>query len=337
MSASTSSLPRSKRLNHPLGDWPLACGHTIADAQISYLQNGELNADHSNLILVPTSYGARPEDLAWLAGPVLDPARWCIVIAGQFGNGASSSPSNSPMGLAEQGWVVSHRDNVAAQRHLLREVFGVERLPLIYGWAMGAQQAYQWAVEHPQLVERICCVCGTARTSPHNRLFCLSLRQALTADRHWTGSGFDAPPEEGLRTYALIYASWAASQPFFRTVAEPIEQHVEQQWLPHYRRHDPRDLIAMLDTWLAHDVAPGGDLGAALSRIRARTTVVAGSHDLYFIPDDLAAEAAAIPGATFHRIESELGHRAGNPHSSAPEQQRLRSIVDALLASEPAL
>jgi homoserine O-acetyltransferase len=232
---------------------------------------------------------------------------------------------------------VSHRDNVAAQRHLLREVFGVERLPLIYGWSMGAQQAYQWAVEHPQLVERICCVCGTARTSPHNRLFCLSLRQALTADRHWTGSGFDAPPEEGLRTYALIYASWAASQPFFRTVAEPIEQHVEQQWLPHYRRHDPRDLIAMLDTWLAHDVAPGGDLGAALSRIRARTTVVAGSHDLYFIPDDLAAEAAAIPGATFHRIESELGHRAGNPHSSAPEQQRLRSIVDALLASEPAL
>jgi homoserine O-acetyltransferase len=337
MSASTSSLPRSKRLNHPLGDWPLACGHTIADAQISYLQNGELNADHSNLILVPTSYGARPEDLAWLAGPVLDPARWCIVIAGQFGNGASSSPSNSPMGLAEQGWVVSHRDNVAAQRHLLREVFGVERLPLIYGWSMGAQQAYQWAVDHPERVGRICCVCGTARTSPHNRLFCLSLRQALTADRHWTGSGFDAPPEEGLRTYALIYASWAASQPFFRTVAEPIEQHVEQQWLPHYRRHDPRDLIAMLDTWLAHDVAPGGDLGAALSRIRARTTVVAGSHDLYFIPDDLAAEAAAIPGATFHRIESELGHRAGNPHSSAPEQQRLRSIVDALLASEPAL
>jgi homoserine O-acetyltransferase len=337
MSASTSSLPRSKRLNHPLGDWPLACGHTIADAQISYLQNGELNADHSNLILVPTSYGARPEDLAWLAGPVLDPARWCIVIAGQFGNGASSSPSNSAMGLAEQGWVVQHRDNVAAQRRLLQEVFGVERLPLIYGWSMGAQQAYQWAVDHPERVERICCVCGTARTSPHNRLFCLSLRQALTADRHWTGSGFDAPPEEGLRTYALIYASWAASQPFFRTVAEPIEQHVEQQWLPHYRRHDPRDLIAMLDTWLAHDVAPGGDLGAALSRIRARTTVVAGSHDLYFIPDDLAAEAAAIPGATFHRIESELGHRAGNPHSSAPEQQRLRSIVDALLASEPAL
>jgi homoserine O-acetyltransferase len=332
---STAATLQAKRQHHALGPWPLACGRTIANAQISYLQIGSLQADRSNLILVPTSYGARPEDLAWLAGPVLDPERWCIVIAGMFGNGASSSPSHGAMGLAEQGWVVSHRDNVAAQRLLLAEVFGVERLPLIYGWSMGAQQAYQWAVDHPEQVERICCVCGSARTSPHNRLFCLSLRQALTADRHWNGAGFEAPPDQGLRTYALIYASWAASQPFFRTVAEPIEEHVERQWLPHYQRHDPRDLIAMLDTWLAHDVAAGGDLAEALGRIQARTAVVAGSHDLYFPVDDLAADAASIPGAHLHVIESVLGHRAGNPHSSAAEQRQLRHIVQTLLELSP--
>ncbi len=320
---------------HRLGDFPLACGHTIPDAQITVLQIGELNADRTNLILVPTSYGARPEDLAWLAGPVLDPQRWCIVIASQFGNGASSSPSNSAMGLAEQGWVVQHRDNVAAQHHLLQEAYGIRRLPLVYGWSMGAQQAYQWAVDHPQLVERICCVCGSARTSPHTRLFCQSLRQALTADRHWNGAGFDADPEQGLRTYALIYASWAASQPFFRTIREPVEEHVELQWLPHYRRHDPRDLIAMLDTWLAHDVAPGADLAAVLGGIRARCAVVAGSHDLYFTPEDVEADAAAIPGAGFHLIASHLGHRAGNPHSSPAEQQQLRAIVDHLLQQAP--
>ena len=313
---------------HPLGNLPLACGHTLPEAQLTYLQIGELNAQRSNLILVPTSYGARPEDLAWLAGPVLDPERWCIVIAGMFGNGTSSSPSHGAMGLAEQGWVVSHRDNVAAQRQLLAEVFGVERLPLVYGWSMGAQQAYQWAVDQPEAVERICCVCGTARTSPHNRLFCLSLRQALTADRHWNGSGFNSPPEQGLRTYALIYASWAASQPFFRSIAEPVEEHVEQHWLPHYQRHDPRDLIAMLDTWLAHDLA------ASLGRITARTAVVAGSHDLYFPLEDLAADADAIPGAELHVIRSELGHRAGNPHSSSAEQRQLNRIVDTLLQQQ---
>lgn len=316
-----------------LGDLPLRCGQTIPQAQIGYLQIGELNADRSNLVLVPSSYGARPTDLAWIAGPVLDPDRWCIVIAGAFGNGVSSSPSHGGMGLAEQGWVVSHADNVAAQQRLLRERFGVSRLPLIYGWSMGAQQAYQWAISQPQWVERICCVCGTARTSPHNRLFLLSLRQALTADPHWTGSGFSGVPEQGLRTYALIYASWAASQPFFRGISEPVEQHVEQQWLPAYRRHDPRDLIAMLDTWLAHDVAPGADLAAALSAIRARTAVVACNRDLYFTVDDMAADAAAIPGAELHVLDSLLGHRAGNPHSSPAEQQQLRRIVDQLLVS----
>ncbi|MGB5135245.1 MAG: alpha/beta fold hydrolase [Prochlorococcaceae cyanobacterium] len=332
MGFSMAAPPRQQGL-HGLGPFPLRCGRTIAEAQVSYLRIGELNADGSNLILVPSSYGARVQDLAWLAGPVFDPERWCVVIAGMFGNGASSSPSHGAMGLAEQGWVVDHRDNVAAQRRLLAEVFGVERPALIHGWSMGAQQAYRWAVDHPELVERICCVCGTARTSPHNRLFCLSLRQALTADRHWNGAGFDAPPEQGLRTYALIYASWAASQPFFRTIAEPVEEHVEKQWLPHYQRHDPRDLIAMLDTWLVHDVADGGDLDAALAGMRARAAVVAGSHDLYFTPADLEADAGRIPGAAFHVIESELGHRAGNPHSSAAEQRQLRHIVEQLLSS----
>jgi len=229
--------------------------------------------------------------------------------------------------------VVSHADNVAAQSRLLQERFGVSRLPLIYGWSMGAQQAYQWAVSHPERVERICCLCGTARTSPHNRLFLLSLRQALTADPHWTGSGFRGVPEQGLRTYALIYASWAASQPFFRSIEEAtVEQHVEERWLPAYRRHDPRDLIAMLDTWLANDVAGGGDLAVALGRIRARAAVVACDRDLYFTAEDMAAEAAAIPGAQLHVLESLLGHRAGNPHASPPEQRQLRRIVDQLLS-----
>jgi len=316
-----------------LGSVPLHCGRTIEHARIGYVQIGELNPDRSNLVLIPTSYGARPVDLAWLAGPVLDPSRWCIVIAGMFGNGDSTSPSHGGMGLAEQGWIVHHRDNASAQRRFLAECFGVETLPLIFGWSMGAQQAYQWAIDYPDQVQRLCCVCGTSRTSPHNRLFCLSLRQALTADASWTGSGFDGVPEQGLRTYALIYASWAASQPFFKTLDQPVEEHVEQQWLPNYRRHDPRDLIAMLDTWLAHDVAAGGDLAATLASIQARTAVVACNRDLYFTVDDMAADAAAIPAAQFHVIDSLLGHRAGNPHSSPAEQQHLRRIVDQLLDS----
>ena len=87
----------------------------------------------------------------------------------------------------------------------------------------------------------------------------------------------------------------------------------------------------MLDTWLANDVAAGADLSTTLAGIQARAAVVACDHDLYFTVDDMAAEAAAIPGAALHVLRSTLGHRAGNPHSSPPEQQQLRQIVEQLL------
>jgi homoserine O-acetyltransferase len=331
----------------PLGDFPLASGRALPGAHLAYRVYGTLNDRRSNLVLYPSSYGAWPEDIDWVVGPILDPQRWCVVLVSQFGNGRSSSPSNSGLGLEAGGWPLDHRDNLRAQRLLLEEVFGVEAPALIYGWSMGAQQAYHWAVLEPERTQRICCICGTARTTPHNHLFLLSLRQALTADPAWTGSGFRAMPEQGLRTFALIYASWAASQAFYRHGRHhelgyvSVEDYVERSWLPAYRRHDPEDLVAMLDVWLASDVAAaagcvGGDaeadLAAALARIRARTAVLAGSHDLYFTPADCAAEAAMIPGARFEVIESELGHRAGNPRDGPREQGRLRAAVEWLCA-----
>ena len=139
-------------------------------------------------------------------------------------------------------------------------------------------------------------------------------------------------PEQGLRTFALIYASWAASQPFYRHGRHrelgysSVEDYVERSWLPAYRRHDPRDLLAMLDTWLANDLG-----AAALGRITARTTVIAGSHDLYFTTADCRAEAALIPGARFLELPSPLGHRAGNPRDQPREQAFIRHALDALL------
>jgi homoserine O-acetyltransferase/O-succinyltransferase len=325
----------------PLGRFSFACGQTLEDAHLAYRVFGDLDADGTNLVLMPTSYGAWPEDIDWVVGPILDPERWCVVVVSQFGNGRSSSPSNSPMGLAEGGWCLSHADNVRAQRRLLEEVFRVESPALVYGWSMGAQQGYHWAVLEPQRCQRLLALCGTARTSPHNRLFLLSLRQALTADPAWTGTGFDGEPLQGLRTFALIYASWAASQPYYRSLPltalgyGSVEDYVEQAWLPLYRRHDPHNLVAMLDTWLACDVAAAAgcndDLGAALGRIQARVSVVAGRHDLYFPPADCATEAALIRGATFAVIDSHLGHRTGNPRDDPAVQARLRQAVEELL------
>jgi homoserine O-acetyltransferase/O-succinyltransferase len=274
----------------------------LPQAQLVYQTYGELAIDRSNVILYPTSYGAQHGDIDWLIRPdgILDPTRWFIVVPNMFGNGLSSSPSNcNACALAQQGFYFTHLDNVRAQEQLLREVFGVERLALIYGWSMGAQQAYHWGALHPDRVDRIAALCGTARTTEHNRIFLESLRAALTADPTWTGSGFDGVPERGFRAFARIYASWAATPAFYREKLyeklgySSLEDYLLRAWEANYRKRDPRNLIAMLDTWLRCDASDNptyqGDYQKALASIQAKTLVMPAATDLYFTPEDCQA------------------------------------------------
>jgi homoserine O-acetyltransferase len=323
-----------------LGDLTLHGGGMLPGAKLVYRTHGTLAPARDNVILYPTSYGAQHTDIEWLIGPegILDPRRYFIVVVNMFGNGLSTSPSL----LADAApFTVQHADNVAAQRRLLAERFGVERLALVYGWSMGAQQAYHWAVLYPEAVQRMAALCGTARTTEHNRVFLRSLEAALLADPAWDGARFRALPERGLAAFARIYASWAASQAFYRERLylglgyTDLEDYLQRGWEPSYRRRHPADLLAMLRIWLDNDVslpAHGGDLDAALGAIRARSLVLASQTDLYFTPEDCAREAAAIRGARFALIPSIWGHRAGNPHQNPEDARFIRTAVTELLS-----
>ena len=332
----------AKSLTFP--NFELQCGVTLPQAELVYQTYGELNADRSNVILYPTSYGAQHTDIDWLIRPdgILDPTKWFIIIPNMFGNGLSTSPSNnSACGFAEQGFWFTHLDNVRAQAQLLTQVFGIDRLTMVYGWSMGAQQAYHWGVLYPDRVERIVALCGTARTTDHNRIFLESLRSALTADRTWTGQGFDGIPEQGFRTFARIYASWAASQAFYREKLylqlgyESLDDYLWRGWEMGYRKRDPHNLLAMLDTWLRCDISNNsthaGDIDRSLASICAKTLVMPSQTDLYFTPEDCAAEAAKIPNAKYLPIPSIWGHRAGNPHQNPKDADFIRTAVKELL------
>ncbi|MEN9251331.1 MAG: alpha/beta fold hydrolase [Thermostichales cyanobacterium BF3_bins_165] len=322
----------------------LQCGACLPQVRIVYRTYGELSPRRDNVILYPTSYGAQHQDIDWLIASdgILDPGRWFIIIPNMLGNGLSSSPSQGDLpGLAEQGYFFTHWDNVTLQERLLREVWGIERLALVYGWSMGAQQAYHWGSLYPERVERIVALCGTARTTPHNRVFLLSLRSALTADPSWDGQHFHGIPERGFRTFACIYASWAASQAFYRQEIyrqlgyQDLEDYLWRGWELNYRQRDPRDLLAMIDTWLRCDVGDnpvyGGNYVAAMAAIQAKTLVMTASTDLYFPPADCEAEAALIPKGSFRVIESVWGHRAGNPRQSPRDAAFIRGAVQAWL------
>lgn len=324
-------------------NFPLACGVTLPTLKLVYATYGEYRGN--NAILYPTSYGAQHPDIDWLIHPngILNPQDWFVIIINMLGNGLSTSPSNDRhCGLRETGFWFSHWDNIRVQAQLLEEVFGIERLALIYGWSMGAQQAYYWGVHFGDRVQRIAALCGTARTTDHNRLFLESLRAALTADAAWEGQRFQGIPERGYRAFSYIYASWAVSQAFYRQGIHrhlgyaSLEEYLQQGWEANYRRRDPHDLLAMIDTWLNCDVGslrPDGDYTAALGQITAKTLVMAASTDLYFTPEDCEAEAKRIPNARFQVIDSIWGHRAGNPRQSPADAAVIRNAVAALLAS----
>lgn len=324
---------------HALGDLPLLSGGVLRDARLSWKAHGTLSPARDNVIVYPTSYSAQHPELEWLLGPegILDTTRWFVVQPDMFGNGLSSSPSNHP----DYPALVTSWDNVQAQKRLLAEVFGVERVACVYGWSMGAQQAYHWAAAFPQAVERIVAVCGSARTAVHNQVFLRGLLAVLeAAPEHLGGGRFATEPVATMRAFARIYAGWALSQDFYRAglhlKAEPdLESFLRTQWEARWAIRSAANLHAQAKCWDAGDISAnplyGGDLPRALAAIEARVLLMPGETDLYFRVADNEAEMPHLRRAALRPIPSIHGHRAGNPAGNPADTEFLRRNVRAWL------
>ena len=178
------------------GNVLLQSGRTFRKMTVAYKAFGVLNGDKSNVIVYPTSYSAQHYDTQFMVGvgAALDPSKYFIIIPNLFGNGLSSSPSNTPWpDVGSRYPNVTCFDAVHVQRRMLRELWGIEKVALVYGWSMGAMQAYHWAALFPEAVERIAVVCGAARCAPHNHVFIEGVKHALMADPAFRDGVFIEP------------------------------------------------------------------------------------------------------------------------------------------------
>jgi homoserine O-acetyltransferase len=327
------------------GDVVLQSGLTYRGARLAYKTHGSLNADKSNVIVYPTSYSAQHGDLEWLIGAdkILDPTRYFIIIPNKFGNGLSSSPSNTPAPYDRGRFPnFTMTDNVRIQQRLLREVFGIAKVALVYGFSMGAQQAFHWGALFPDMVERIAPVCGSSKTSPHNFVFLEGVKAALTADPAWQDGWFATQPVRGMRAMGRVYAGWGLSQDFYREELwrkigySSLEDFLVTNWEGGFGRRDANDLLAMLWMWQHADISANelykGDLKKALGAIRARAIVMPSETDLYFRVEDNRREVASMQNAELRPIPSIWGHRAGNPAQNPEDCAFLRQAVRDLLA-----
>ena len=320
-----------------LGDLAVERGGVIADARLTWATHGTLSPARDNVVVYPCSYGATHDDLAWLIGPdgILDPTRWFVVIPDLFSNGLSSSASDTDDFPA----VVTIADNVHAQRRLLSGHFGIERVAAVYGFSMGAVQAYHWAALYPELVERAFVVCGSSRTSLHNRVFLSGLLRILqAAPEHLGGGRFSAEPVAAKAAFATVYAGWGLSQDFYReelfrtALGTPdLDTFIAEDWVAGFAGSRAADLYAQALTWYHGDIAAdpryGGDLPRALGAVRARVLLLPGETDLYFRVADNAADLPHLRDAELRPIPSIWGHRAGSPAGIPEDEAFLRAAV----------
>src|SRR5258708_24385714 len=203
---------------HRFGAVTLRSGAVLADAFIRFETHGQLNQDRSNVVLVLTWFCATHVQAGWLIGAdrALDPARLFIIVVNLFGNGQSSSPSDSSLHGTGAGFpLVSILDNVDLQRRLLGERLGIERVALIVGRSMCAEVALQWGAFHPQATKAIIAIEGSARTTPHNQVFLEAVRLALMLDPEWRQGRYHAQPMAGRRLRGTLFDRRAMSPNFY--------------------------------------------------------------------------------------------------------------------------
>ncbi len=304
-----------------VADFRFESGVVLPTARIAYATFGTLNAARDNAVLLTTSYGADYHVYDFVVGPgkAFDPSRFFVVTTEMFGNGVSSSPSNTPAPHAGPDFpAIAIRDNVEASRRVLAHL-GVPHVKAVAGFSMGAEQSFQWAVSHPDFMDAIVPWCGTAKTYPHGVVRLESAIAALTADPAFAAGRYTAPPGKGLAAWSAHWAAWVWSQEWWRTglyksqgatVDAVIAGRVARD-----AGRDANNLIAQARAWQRHDVGAtpgvGGDVEKALRSIRARVLYMPCETDLYFPVADARYEQQFLARSTFMPIPSLWGHSAG--------------------------
>jgi homoserine O-acetyltransferase len=325
-------------------------GAVLPEARVVYGTYGQLNEARDNAVLLPSHYMADMNGYDWLIGPgkALDPRTLFIVTSELFGNGRSSSPSNTPEPFHGPRFpVMTIRDNVAAVHRMLTEQLHVTHLRAVMGFSMGAQQAFQWAVSYPRFMDRIVATAGTAKTYGHGWVRLEGQVAALTTDAAFNGGDYTVQPEKGIQAFSMVWTGWLFSQEWWRrelwkteepagtTFAQVVEKY-RTEFLP---GADANNLILQVRTWQSNDVGNtppfGGDVEAALRSIKVPVLYMPSETDLYFPLTDARYEAALIPGCSLVPIPSLWGHPAGAGASPA-DATFINEHVAAFMREVPA-
>ena len=227
-------------------------GRMIKQVRIGWESYGTLNADKSNAILVNhfftgTSHAAgkyAASDKAagywdYLIGPgkAIDTNTYYVIASDTLVNlntgdphvvttGPASIDPDTGKPYAMNFPLVTIGDFVNVQKALV-ESLGIKKLHAVMGASMGGLQSYDWAANHPEMVERLVAVISAGETDPWLIGWLNIWAAPILVDPKWNNGDYygKEPPMEGLKQALKIVSLHAnhwqwAEKTFGRAWAE---------------------------------------------------------------------------------------------------------------------
>ena len=325
----------------------LESGEVLPSLEIAYDTFGELNEAKDNVIWVCHALTANSDVADWWPhtveqGKFLDPERYFIVCANFLGShyGTTSPLTVNP--ATGKKWYydfprITVRDMVACHQLLAKEL-GINRVKLLIGSSIGGFQCMEWAIMEPEFMENLALIATTTYSEPWAAAFNESQRMAIRLDPSW-GEEKDDAGLDGMavaRSIALIsYRGGAAYNATQQELSNPLEAsfdrraHSYQQYQGEKlrRRFNALSYYRLSEAVDSHNIARGrGTIAEALSRIKARTLVVAISSDILFPVEAHTPLREHIADVEYHLIESEFGH-----DGFLVEHEKLNTIIQKFI------
>jgi homoserine O-acetyltransferase len=343
--------PRIARFSDPL---KLTSGAQLRDYQLVYETYGELNAARSNAVLICHALNAShhvagfhaedPKDVGWwdnMIGPgkPVDTDRFFVVGVNNIGgcHGSTGPASLDPATGKPYGAsfpVVTVEDWVAAQTRLA-DLLGIERFCAVMGGSLGAMQALQWSIDHPQRLAHAIVIAAAPRLSTQNIAFNEVARQAIMTDPDFHGGDYLAHgtlPRRGLRIARMIghitYLSDDAMMERFGRVLRAgdfrfhfdvdfeIESYLRYQGEKFAEYFDANTYLRITRALDYFDPAKryNGDLTKAFAPARAKFLIVSFTSDWRFSSARSREIVKALlenkRGVTYAEINAPHGHDA---------------------------
>jgi homoserine O-acetyltransferase len=312
-----------------VGPCILSGGGTINDCKVAYRTFGRMNAERSNVVLIPTWLLGRSEDWTPYLGArgYVDTTRFYAIVVDALGDGRSSSPSNVPASERQAFRGLTTGDMVRSQHTLLTRHLGISHLHAVVGFSMGGMQALDWAVRYPAFLDYAVSIAGTPRVGAFDHLMWSTMLQVIE-----NGERSRIPADSVWDQLARLEALFLQTPAMLNrwtwdsviTSASATGKTYRQTWTL-------QDYAAQLRALRLHDISAsfGSDLNRAAKSVRAHVLIIHSPDDLMVTAGPAFAFAPLVRADTLS-VPTACGHLL-----FTCEQELLTSTVQRFLARRP--